>query len=332
MSGEGWYHLTSRCVLQQFLFKAEDKEMLVRMARACADFSGIDICAYAVLDNHFHLLVHVPPPSVVPEDEVLRRVGILYGHARRDDMRHRWQDWREHNLGRMAEEELDHLRSRMGDISKFMWILKQRFSLWYRSNAHDNGRIAGTIWQGRFNSTVVEGDIRALAAVAAYIDLNPVRAGIVSDPKDYRWSSYGSACAGVTRAKKGYGLLFSMMFGRRSFLDSMAYYRSLLYCAGAGSFSAEDLKKVIDSHGRLSIEQFVRCHVRYFTAGVAFGSKEFVDMVFADNPDLFSSKRRTGARGIGLCPGWDGFTLCTLRDLRVDAVTHPSTPHAKESK
>jgi len=44
--------------------------------------------------------------------------------------------------------------------------------------------------------------------MAAYIDLNPVRAGIVTDPRDYRWSGYGAACAGMEWAKQGIDRVF----------------------------------------------------------------------------------------------------------------------------
>ena len=54
----------------------------------------------------------------------------------------------------------------------------------------------GTLWEDRFRSVLVEGAGLALATMAAYIDLNPVRAGMVEDPKDYRWSGYGAAMAG----------------------------------------------------------------------------------------------------------------------------------------
>ena len=318
MPGEGWYHLTSRCVLRQFLFGAEDKEMLVRMMRACAEFSGIEILAYAVLDNHFHILAHVPAPALVPEDEVLRRVDILYGRARRDDMSRRWTDWRNHGLARMADEELAHLRSRMGDISQFMWILKQRFSVWYRANS---GGLAGTIWQSRFNSTLIEGDPRALAAVAAYIDLNPVRARIVSDPKDYRWSSYGAACAGVTRAKRCYAKISSTVHCEKPLKEFFALYRELLYCNAPDSFTREQIKEVLASHGKLSVAQMLQCRVRYVTAGGAFGSRDFIEAVFEGNRDRFGPNRHTGSRGIGICKEWDGIRLCTLRDLRLSPVT-----------
>ena len=323
LPGEGWYHVTSRCCLQQFLFGAEDKEMFVRMMRACARFSGIDVAAFAVLDNHFHILAHIPAPSAVPEEEVLARVAALYGAARADDMRRRWREYREGGHARFAERELDALRSRMGDLSKFLKILKLRFSVWYRDH---HGGLVGTIWQGRFGSTLVEGEPHALCAVAAYIDLNPVRAGIVKDPKNYRWSSYGAATAGVRAARSGYALLFgAVSSGRRPQL-SFSSYRQLLYLNGAGAFDEAGLKAVIASRGRLSIPQLIRCRVRYMTAGAAFGSQDFLDAVFEANRDLFGPNRRTGARGIGLCEEWDGIRLCTMRDLRVAPVTVPIHP------
>ena len=50
---------------------------------------------------------------------------------------------------------------------------------------------------------IVEEEERALRTIAAYIDLNPVRAGVVSDPADYRWSGYSEAMAGKARARPG---------------------------------------------------------------------------------------------------------------------------------
>jgi hypothetical protein len=76
----------------------------------------------------------------------------------------------------------------MYDLSEFMKGVKQRFTQWYN---REHGR-TGTLWEGRFKSVLVEGGFAA-RVVAAYIDLNPVRAGMVSRPEDYRWSSYGVA-------------------------------------------------------------------------------------------------------------------------------------------
>jgi hypothetical protein len=67
----------------------------------------------------------------------------------------------------------------------------QRFTCWFN---RERGR-RGTLWESRFRSVIVE-DGLAARTMAAYIDLNPVRAGMVEDPADYRWSSYGEAVGG----------------------------------------------------------------------------------------------------------------------------------------
>ena len=87
----------------------------------------------------------------------------------------------------------------MWDVSVFMKLLKQRFTQWFNQQW---GR-KGTLWEERFKSVLVEGAGEVLATMAAYIDLNPVRAGIVKDPADYRWCGYAEATAGSRRAQRG---------------------------------------------------------------------------------------------------------------------------------
>ena len=76
------------------------------------------------------------------------------------------------------------------------WIISllQRFTRWF-NRTHNR---TGTLWEERFKSVIVEGGTAA-RTMAAYIDLNPVRAGMVEDPADYRWSSYGEAVGGGPR-------------------------------------------------------------------------------------------------------------------------------------
>ncbi|NRA28581.1 MAG: hypothetical protein HRU10_15210 [Opitutales bacterium] len=73
-----------------------------------------------------------------------------------------------------------------------MKTLKQRFSIWFNRSC----RRYDPVWCDRFKSTVVEDDPVVLRTVAAYIDLNPVRAKLVDDPKDYRFCGYAEALAG----------------------------------------------------------------------------------------------------------------------------------------
>jgi putative transposase len=93
--------------------------------------------------------------------------------------------------GEKAEAIRQRLLARMGDVSEFMKTLKQRITIWY-NQTHDR---FGPLWADRFKSVLVEGQGNPLQTMAAYIDLNPVRAGIVEDPKDYRFCGYAEAVA-----------------------------------------------------------------------------------------------------------------------------------------
>ncbi len=100
------------------------------------------------------------------------------------------------NLERVAEIHR-RFTKRMYDLSEFMKTLLQRFTRWF-NRTHKR---SGTLWEDRFKSVIVESGTAA-RTMAAYIDLNPVRAGMVEDPADYRWSSYGEAVGG---GRKGNG-------------------------------------------------------------------------------------------------------------------------------
>ena len=124
----------------------------------------------------------------------------------------------------------------MHDLSEFMKTLKQRFSIWY--NRHHGGRL-GTLWMDRFKSVLVQGEGNPLQTIAAYIDLNPVRAGLVEDPKDYRWCGYAEAVAGSKKAQRGLEVIWatyadgSRREGAAANLKSaMATHRNLIFgCA-----------------------------------------------------------------------------------------------------
>ncbi|MCC5838632.1 MAG: hypothetical protein JJT96_00795, partial [Opitutales bacterium] len=85
------------------------------------------------------------------------------------------------------------------DVSVFMREVKTRFTLWYNG---ERGTV-GTFWAERFRSVIVEADTEAQRMVASYIDLNPVRAGLVEDAGDYGFSGFGEACAGGSAARRG---------------------------------------------------------------------------------------------------------------------------------
>ncbi|MGI5870194.1 MAG: transposase, partial [Kiritimatiellia bacterium] len=91
--GEGIYHVISRISGQRFLLDAEEKPRLEWLMNAAAGFSGVDILAYAFMDNHFHILVKVPVPQLVDDQELVRRMHLLYGKKKADRILTEWDLW-----------------------------------------------------------------------------------------------------------------------------------------------------------------------------------------------------------------------------------------------
>jgi hypothetical protein len=205
-----------------------------------------------------------------------------------------------------AEQLRERFFSTMWDVSYFMRVLKQRFSQWY-NGAHDR---KGTLWEERFRSALVEPDV-ALRVVACYIDLNPVRAGLVADPKEYRWCGYAEAVAGVRASREGIAaVMVGFTTSASSMVERLWAYRCQLFEAGGVStanewsgkkqrgFSAERIESVRVAGGKLGVGEALQCRVRYFTEGLVLGSFEFVEGYFQRHRHRFSAYRSLGARPI----------------------------------
>ena len=184
-SGTSYYHLMSRANDRRFLFeKGRVKTRLVDALRRAAEFSGIELEAYTAMGNHFHVVCKVVrDDEPVPEGELIRRVGVLKGANAAHELAERWAEQRKAGLLSLVEADQSRLRARMNDISEFMKTFKETFNVWYKRER----KYTGTIWSGRFASTLIEGG-RYRATCMRYVYLNPVRAGIVKHASDYAWS------------------------------------------------------------------------------------------------------------------------------------------------
>ena len=110
VDGEGYYHVMSRCALQERLLSGEAKGMFLRMLRRAERFSGVRVLDYCVMDNHFHILVKVPARREVPDAELDERVRALYGEAKAERMFARWGLLAGAGGGDAVERERDALR------------------------------------------------------------------------------------------------------------------------------------------------------------------------------------------------------------------------------
>ncbi|MGJ8634503.1 MAG: transposase [Luteolibacter sp.] len=348
------YHCISRVVDRKFVFGDEEREAFRMFMRMYENFSGCRVLSYCVMSNHFHLLLEVTPlPEGGISDEVLlERLTALYSEAHVEGVRVELAAAREEEKAMAAVDSInegelllrsDEIRApylkRMHNLSLFMKGLIQRFTRWF-NRKHER---RGTLWEDRFKSVIVESGTAA-RTMAAYIDLNPVRAGMVEDPAEYRWSSYGEAVGGGKKGngkKAREGLVRACMshkdygFDAGRWKDVSRIYRRAMGLAlgrkpsnykartstkeGISKNEAELLASEENETNLPDLDMAAMLHhrIRYFTDGVVIGSKGFVNDSFLAARDRFSSKRKDGARRMRGAASAAKDHLWSARDLRV---------------
>jgi putative transposase len=323
------YHVMSRTCGGEVFLDDVEKEALRRVIARMAEFSGIKVVTYCLMGNHFHLLAEVPHreswvqrfAGAEGEAKLFDHLRVLYSRAYLGLLRDELSDLRARGLVALAEQRIEAMKKRFCNLSLFVKEVKERFSRWFNKR---HGR-RGTLWMDRFKSVLVEGQGEALRTMAAYIDLNPVRAGLVKDPKDYRWCGYAEALGGTRRAQRGLCKALGKPVDGWHSAGAAAAYRCLLHAEGREvkdaqnekvverGITVESARAVLAAGGKLSAAELVRLRVRYFTDGVILGSKEFVEGIFDTQREQFSPKRKHGSRRISE----SAEPFYTLRQLRL---------------
>ncbi len=283
------YHCYGRCVnKERLLGDGEAKDRFVAELRRVAAFCGVEVLTFCVMSNHYHILVRIDLKAKEVEDkELVRRFRALYGE---DKCPYINMDAR--RVATVLDSKLDdaeavrvHLKSRMGELAGFMKTLKQRYSVWYNG---ERGRV-GTLWAERYKSCVVQDSPHVLRVVGAYIELNPVRAGLAEQAEAYRWSGYGAAVGGEVspslrawaragiagmpgakdpvRALRKEGQKEEEEAGERRFLQS--YGLLVRVKDDTGSASGEDAAG--------AEKQALLARVPAFLRGLVVGTEDFID-------------------------------------------------------
>jgi len=199
----------SRIAHQEFYLDTEEKNHLVRLIRRVERFSFLRVLAYCVMTNHLHILVYLleRPAARPSDDEMTACLAALYGETYALCVRGEWK--RLDGIkpdGSLSAEDKEKYFARMYDVSEFMKAIKQRYSMSFNyENEH-----FGTMWEGRFKAVHVQPTMGPMAAVAAYDDLNPVRAGMETSPADYPWCSWYAALHGDELAREAYRFVYGM--------------------------------------------------------------------------------------------------------------------------
>ena len=340
------YHCIARTAGQEWLFDTDArKDQIQRIIKACAILKGVNLINFVIMSNHLHLLVQIPGKSSIEpltKDLLIKQAKVLYRKAYVGDLKYEFDRAEKLDETRGVgdtwhrQQILNRYEARRGNLSFFMQEVKERITD-YINKEHNR---KGTLWEGRFKSPVVENTLEALLAVSTYIDLNPIRAGIVSKPEDYRWCGYSAALGGDRMAREGLAWIYSNQGPKENtpgWHTISGDYRQYLFekglelladestgCKGRLGFTAEQVEHEIKRRGKLPLHEVMLYRVRYFTDGVVIGSESFVNQVFAKRRDQLTSpnsKRTTGARRMR---GADWGGLTTLRDLRLNVIGHPS--------
>ncbi|AEH45301.1 hypothetical protein Thein_1436 [Thermodesulfatator indicus DSM 15286] len=255
------YHVISRTALPGHnVLGPEEKDYLLDLIRWLSQVYFVRVYGFAIMGNHFHLLCRMLPEDQFSDEEVARRIKLYYQGKRKVFI---------------YEELIAKWRKRLASLSRYVQDIKQRFSRWY-NRKHDR---KGYFWNDRFKSVIIETG-EALLNCLAYIELNPVRAGIVEKPEDYRWCSLGY------RARVGTGEKFLSLdlgltsYANKSEKERFRQYREFVYGKG-GIGEPENFSKAKEFTYRS----------RYFTESLIIGSKKFIDEAGQRLKKFISKKR-----------------------------------------
>ena len=189
------FHLINRCVRRTFLCGREKrsgkdyshrKQWIRDRLEELASIFGLEILGFSVMSNHLHVIVRTRPDIVKTwsDDEVAERWWRLFPQRRNADHSAAEPTEFELNIIRNDSEGLAEKRKRLTEISWFMRCLAEPIAR--RGNKED--KVTGRFWEGRFRAQPLL-DETAIAACMAYVDLNPIRAGLADSPETSDFTS-----------------------------------------------------------------------------------------------------------------------------------------------
>jgi putative transposase len=192
---EGMYHCFSRCVRRAFLYGfnpltqqdfSHRKIWIVERLRFLAAIFAIEVCAYAIMENHYHVILRIRPDIVAlwSDREVATRWLTLFPQHR--DQHGLPIPPVETDISALADrpERIVQLRKRLCSLSWFMGRLNEFIA----RAANKEDKVKGRFWESRFKCQALLDDV-AIAACMTYVDLNPIRAGLAESPEESNFTS-----------------------------------------------------------------------------------------------------------------------------------------------
>lgn len=266
---EGSYHIISRTNRENIMFDDHEKEYLFNLLTVFASGFFVDIHAFCIMGNHFHILATglEQDAQKASNEELYSRYRLMYGKKAKPPS----GSYKTYGYFQPDEDGgVGRLRNRLGSISHFVQELKQTYSVWYNKR-HD---CKGYLWNDRFKGVILDRG-KAQLVCSVYIDLNSIRANIVKRPEDYRWSSLGLRVRNPKYADK----LLSHCE------ENLSWYREFVYMSGGveregkEKIAAEWVEDVVRMNGKLGIRDSFRYRVKNISEGIAIGSHSFISEI-----------------------------------------------------
>lgn len=290
----GSYHIMSKVAGGELLFSNADKEYFLELIERFAGGFFVEVHAFCIMSNHFHILLSGLDEEAgqASKEELFKRYEGLYPKNPIPP------EGTFNSCNQFIPDEdggVERLRNRLGSVSRFVQELKQTFSRWYNKKY---GR-TGYLWGGRYKGVITSmGEAQLICST--YIDLNPIRAKIVSKPEEYQWSSLGMRVNSRKRARQflspitvfplgGYTLKdeygevikreewFGPMVIPQNSYDHLPIYREFVYASGKieknkpSFIPAEIVDEFEAYHAAFGLRDRLRYRMKNISQGLAFG-------------------------------------------------------------
>lgn len=262
-TGEGWYHVYNRVACEKDrmpLSEAEhSREMFIQFLDFYTKAYRCKLATYVVMGNHYHLILKMDSYRKLSQKELQESAKLFYPNT--FDQTNRWSDahWEQFNR-------------RLFNLADLMRNIQQGFARWYNKNHKRRGRF----WADRFKSTILLGE-EALLECMQYVDLNPIRAGLVNRPEEYEYCGFYRRM----QTRKHHLSDIRGLLSEKTKVKALEIYRSLLYTRGSiatkektGEICAKVFDEELAHNFELGSSNEKNDHLRFYVDGLVIGAKD----------------------------------------------------------
>ncbi len=264
-SGEAWYHVYNRVACDKDKMPLSDREdardAFVRYLNFYTAAYCCEVATYTVMGNHYHLILRMQPFKKLDRSKLEQHAEKIYPNTHAQT-----RFW--------TDDHWEQFNERLFSLADLMRNIQQGFARWYNKSYSRRGRF----WADRFKSTLLYGE-RSLLECMQYVDLNPIRAGMVKRPEEYEFGAYALRARGEAKHLTDLRPLLS----ERTKAKAFEQYKVLVYMRGCIKSKDKDAvikEATVDGemlkHFDLGTGDEKRDHFRFYVDGLVIGAKEKV--------------------------------------------------------